>query len=187
MFSLCQLFIALARFSIVQLNWVMFSWHIVSIRKGPPQKTSKIVNTNSIICRQFREGQRQETSNLAKSCQKSRGTKKGGFENGWFWQMYPRSGLLVPGNIQKYPRSLCGTGGISECTPVLVFGTGEHPPKPPLWKPPFCKPPKKQRSTSFGNARTAQKSFRNPCPSLSLKPGSLVKKGHVSKTQNWIY
>ena len=27
-------------------------------------------------------------------------------------------------------------------TLVPVFRAGEHPPKPPFWKPPFCEPPK---------------------------------------------
>ena len=40
-----------------------------------------------------------------------------------------------------WPRSGFWYQGTSECTLVLVFGTGEHPPKPPFWKPPFCEPP----------------------------------------------
>ena len=39
---------------------------------------------------------------------------KGRFPKGWFWRAYPRSS----------------------------FRSGEHPPKPPFWKPPFCEPPK---------------------------------------------
>ena len=30
--------------------------------------------------------------------------------------------------------------GTSECTFVPVSGTGQHSPKPPFWKPPFCEP-----------------------------------------------
>ena len=36
----------------------------------------------------------------------------------------PSFRVLVPGNVHMYPRS-------------VFFGTGEHPPKPPFWKPPF--------------------------------------------------
>ena len=34
-------------------------------------------------------------------------------------------------------------GGFGERTLVPVFVPGEHPPKPPFWKPPFCQPPKR--------------------------------------------
>ena len=44
----------------------------------------------------------------------------------------PSSRFLVEGNIRMYPRS--------------GFGTGEHPPKPPFWKPRFCEPPTHLRS-----------------------------------------
>ena len=67
--------------------------------------------------------------------------QQGGFEKGWFWRMCPRSGWCW-GNIRMYGRSGFGTETTSECTLVPFFGTGEHPPKPPLWKPPFCQPPK---------------------------------------------
>ena len=40
-----------------------------------------------------------------------------------------------------YTRSGFWYRGTSECALVPVFGTGEHPPKPPFWKLPFCEPP----------------------------------------------
>ena len=40
-----------------------------------------------------------------------------------------------------YPRSGFSYLGTSECTLVPVFGTWEHPPKLPFWRPPFCEPP----------------------------------------------
>ena len=57
----------------------------------------------------------------------------------------PSFRVLVPGNIRMYPRSSFWYWGTSECTLVPGFGTGEHPPKPPFWKPPFCEPPKMRR------------------------------------------
>ena len=48
----------------------------------------------------------------------------------------PSFRFLVPGNIRMYLRS-------------SFFGAGEHPPKPPLWEPPFCKPPKRCRIVFF--------------------------------------
>ena len=44
------------------------------------------------------------------------------------------------GNMRTYPRSGFRSGGTSECTLVPVFVRGEHPPKPPFGKPPFCQP-----------------------------------------------
>ena len=40
------------------------------------------------------------------------------------------------GNIRMYPRSGFRSEGTSECTLIQVFVPGEHPPKPPFWKPP---------------------------------------------------
>ena len=45
---------------------------------------------------------------------------------GLFWRTYPRSGFR--------------SGGTCERSLVPVFVPGEHPPKPPFWKPPFCRP-----------------------------------------------
>ena len=56
------------------------------------------------------------------------GIQKGGFVKGWFWRMWPRSGFR-------------SEGGFGECALVPVFVPGEHPPKPPFWKPPFCQHP----------------------------------------------
>ena len=47
------------------------------------------------------------------STKKGHWETKGRFPKGWFWRTY-----LVP-----------------------VFVPGEHPPKPPFWKPRFCEPP----------------------------------------------
>ena len=54
----------------------------------------------------------------------------------------PSFRFCVPGNIRMYPCFGFSYRGISECTLVLVFRTGEHPPKPPFSKPPFGEPPK---------------------------------------------
>ena len=48
--------------------------------------------------------------------------------------------FLVPGNIRMNPRSGFWCPGISECALVPVFGTGEHPPKPPFGNHPFANP-----------------------------------------------
>ena len=53
----------------------------------------------------------------------------------------PSFRFFVPGNICMYPRSGFWYRGTSEYTLLPVCGTGEHPPKPPFWKPPFCEPP----------------------------------------------
>ena len=45
-------------------------------------------------------------------------------------------------NMRTYPRSGFRSRGTSECTLVRVFVQGEHPPKPPFWKPPFVNPRK---------------------------------------------
>ena len=36
--------------------------------------------------------------------------------------------------MRSHPRSGSRSGRTSECTLVLVFVPGEHPPKPPFWK-----------------------------------------------------
>ena len=41
-----------------------------------------------------------------------------------------------------HPRSGFRYQGTSECTLVPVFGTGEHPPKPPFGNHPFANPRK---------------------------------------------
>ena len=66
--------------------------------------------------------------------------QKGGFVKGWFWRMYPRSGFWYRGTY-TYPRSSVWCRGTSESTLVFFFCTGEHPPKPPFWKPPSCERP----------------------------------------------
>ena len=45
------------------------------------------------------------------------------------------------GNMWMYPRSGFCSKVTCEYALVPGFGTGEHPPKPPFWKPPFCKSP----------------------------------------------
>ena len=55
----------------------------------------------------------------------------GRFPKGWFWRTYPRSG----------------------------FRSGEHPPKPPFWKPPFCEPP-----TYSATPRRHPNKLRYPLP-----------------------
>ena len=54
------------------------------------------------------------------------GRQKGGFAEGWFWRMYPRS--------SSYPRCGFRSGGSSKYTLVAVCVPGEHPPKLPFWK-----------------------------------------------------
>ena len=52
--------------------------------------------------------------------------------------MCPRSGFSFRGEHANVPsfRFFC-SGGTSERTLVPGFVPGEHPPKPPFWKPPF--------------------------------------------------
>ena len=69
--------------------------------------------------------------------------------------MYPRCGFGGWGNIWMYPCSGFWYRRTSECTLVRVFGTGEPPPKPPLWKPPFCEPPNKISSNNKDNSQGA--------------------------------
>ena len=62
---------------------------------------------------------------------------------GWFRKRVvlanvPSFRLSFRGNMRTYPRSGFRSGGTSERTLVPVFVPGEHPPKPPFWKPPFC-------------------------------------------------
>ena len=66
---------------------------------------------------------------------------KGRFRKRLVLANVPSFQFLVPGNIHMYPRSGYCCWGTSECTLIPVFGTGEHPPKPPFWKPPFCETP----------------------------------------------
>ena len=44
------------------------------------------------------------------------------------------------GSIRTYPSSGFRSGGTPECTLVPISVPGEHPPKPPFWKPPFDLP-----------------------------------------------
>ena len=62
------------------------------------------------------------------------------FIKGWFWRMYPRSSFRSGGTCERTLVPVFRSGGTSECTLVPVFVPGEHPPKPPFWKPPFCQP-----------------------------------------------
>ena len=48
----------------------------------------------------------------------------------------PSIRLLVLGNIRMYLRSVFWCRETSDCSLVPFFGTGEHLPKPPFWKPP---------------------------------------------------
>ena len=52
----------------------------------------------------------------------------------------PSFRFLVPGNICMYPCSGVWCRRTSECTLVLVFGTREHPPKPPFGNHPSRTP-----------------------------------------------
>ena len=51
--------------------------------------------------------------------------------------MYPRSGFRSGGTSERTLVPCFRSGGTSERTLVPVFVPGEHPPKPPFWKPPF--------------------------------------------------
>ena len=50
-------------------------------------------------------------------------------------------------------RAVSSKGGFGERALVPVFVPGEHPPKPPFWKPPFCQHPK----GSLGDKRAVSK------------------------------
>ena len=54
--------------------------------------------------------------------------------------MYPSSGSRSGGTSERTLVPVFRSGGTSECTLVPVFIPGEHPPKPPFWKPPFYLP-----------------------------------------------
>ena len=67
--------------------------------------------------------------------------QKGGFVKGWFWRCVPSFRFSFRENMQTYPRSGFRSGGTSECTLVLVFVPGKHPPKPTFCKNhPFVNP-----------------------------------------------
>ena len=88
------------------------------------------------------------------------GRLKGRFRNlGWFWRTYPRYGFCSGGTCE---RTLVGfrSGATSERTLVPVFVPGEHPPKPPFWKPPFCHPQILQEK--FGLIFRSLYNLRNP-------------------------
>ena len=79
------------------------------------------------------------------------------------------------GNIRMYPRSGFRSEGTSECTLVPVFVPGEHPPKPPFWKPSFCQPQNGLQVNLISNAPTlflgrhepiSGTSRRGPCPRI---------------------
>ena len=53
--------------------------------------------------------------------------------------MYPRSGFRSGGTCERTLVPGFRSGGTSERTLVPVFVPGEHPPKPPFWKPPWTK------------------------------------------------
>ena len=65
--------------------------------------------------------------------QNSRGNKRA------VWQMYPRSGFWGPG-ISKILAFFCQGSTAGKGLLGGNFGTGEHLPKPPFWKPPCCEP-----------------------------------------------
>ena len=67
--------------------------------------------------------------------------QKGGFVKGWFWRMCPRSGFWCRGTSECTLVQVFGTGEHLHVPSFRFFGAGEHPPKPPFWKPPFCEPP----------------------------------------------
>ena len=50
-------------------------------------------------------------------------------------------------------RAVSYKGGFGERTLVPVFVPGEHPPKPPFWKPPFCQ----HQKGSLGDKRAVSK------------------------------
>ena len=86
--------------------------------------------------------------------------QKCGFVKGCFWRMCPRSLFGTEEHLHRadctYPRSGFRHRGTSVCALVLVFGTGEHPPKPPFWKPPFCQARKKSTKINFLGPETAR-------------------------------
>ena len=106
--------------------------------KGFRKTSHDIVNLLRCLCQWVSPGC---TSNNSE-CNEQRGqsllslgdtrpvSKKGGFGEC----------ALVPvsfrGNMRTCPCSGFRSGGTSACTLVLVFVPGEHPPKPPFWKPP---------------------------------------------------
>ena len=57
-------------------------------------------------------------------------------------QGYPRSGFRSGGTCERTLVPVFRSGGTFERTLVPVFVPGEHPPKPPFWKSPFCQPQK---------------------------------------------
>ena len=83
------------------------------------------------------------------------------------------------GNMRTYPRSGFRSGRTSECTLVPVFVPGEHPPKPPFWKPPFCQP--QTEVPSFSGPKIlnkSQKGLRGPsgpeCHKVLKSPRTLI-------------
>ena len=81
------------------------------------------------------------------------GRQRDGFVKGWVLASVPSFRFSFLGNIWTYPRSGFRSGGTSECTLVPVFFPGEHLPKPPFWKPPFCQPSTVQLPKSFSPAQ----------------------------------
>ena len=77
---------------------------------------------------------------------------KGRFRKGVVLANVPLFRFFVPGNIRMYPRSGFWYRGTSECTLVPVFGTREHPPKPPFWKVSLCES-RKRVSPSIGQGK----------------------------------
>ena len=65
--------------------------------------------------------------------------QKGGFVKGRFWRMCPRSCFWYRRTSECTLVFRVWCRGTSECTVVPFYGTGEHPPKPPFWKPPFLR------------------------------------------------
>ena len=65
---------------------------------------------------------------------------KGRFRKRVVFAHVPSFRFSFRGNILTYPRSGFSFRGNTKRTLVPVFVPGEHPPKPPFWKPPFCQP-----------------------------------------------
>ena len=72
----------------------------------------------------------------------------------------PSFRFLFQGNMRTCPRSGFRAGGTSECTLVLVFVPGEHPPKPPFWKTTLLSTPDFEFNMNNGT-KTAKRDPKN--------------------------
>ena len=86
--------------------------------------------------------------------------------------MCPRSSFWCRGTSECTLVPAFCYRGTSECTLVPVFGTGEHPPKPPIWRPPFSGPPKLECQTPL-SANSGRPLPSHPTPPR-LRPTFLV-------------